>query len=71
MLHPAARGQKIGQSTVKLVFSMPDVDAFCAASSALGFPFGAIHRTTDYSFANIKDPDGNSVSVSSRGVSAR
>ena len=70
MLHPAAKGQKTGQSTVKLVFSVPDVDTFCAASSALGFPFGPVHRTADYSFANLKDPDGNSVSVSSRGVPA-
>lgn len=70
MLHPAAKSQKIGQSTVKLLFSVPDVDAFCSASDARGLPFGPIHRTPDYSFANTKNPDGNSVSVSSRGVSA-
>ncbi|MCR6499620.1 VOC family protein [Shinella sp. CPCC 101442] len=71
MLHPAAKGQKTGQSTVKLVFSVPDVDAFCVASSARGFPFGPIHRAGDYSFANTRDPDGNSVSVSSRGIAVR
>ena len=71
MLHPAAKGQRMGQSTVKLVFSVEDVASFCAESAALGLPFGPIHHTTDYAFANAKDPDGNSVSVSSRGVAAR
>ncbi|CAN7635350.1 VOC family protein [Rhizobium sp. LjRoot30] len=68
MLHPAAKGQKTGQATVKLVFSVADVDAFCRESNARGFPFGPIHRTADYAFANAKDPDGNSISVSSRGM---
>lgn len=71
MLHPAAKGQKTGQSAVKLVFSVPDVDAFCSESNARAFPFGPIHRTADYAFANAKDPDGNSISVSSRGMAAR
>jgi catechol 2,3-dioxygenase-like lactoylglutathione lyase family enzyme len=69
MLHPAAKGQKMGQSAVKLVFSMQDVEVFCAQSARAGFPFGPIHRTADYAFANAKDPDGNSISVSSRGLS--
>lgn len=68
MLHPAAKGQKMGQSAVKLVFSVTDVVSFCARSAALGFPFGPIHLTENYAFSNTKDPDGNSVSVSSRGI---
>jgi predicted enzyme related to lactoylglutathione lyase len=68
MLHPAAKSRKLGQSAVKLVFSVEDVEAFCADSAAKGLPFGPIHRTVDYAFANAKDPDGNSVSVSSRGT---
>ncbi|PWE56830.1 glyoxalase [Metarhizobium album] len=68
MLHPAAKSQKTGQATVKLVFSVPDVEKFCSECSARGFPFGPIHRTGNYAFANAKDPDGNSISVSSRGV---
>ncbi len=68
MLHPAAKGQRMGQSAVKLVFSVGDVASFCAKSAALGFPFGPIHQTGFYSFSNAKDPDGNSVSVSSRGM---
>lgn len=68
MLHPAAKSQKLGQSAVKLVFSVEDVEAFCAGSADKGLPFGPIHRTAHYAFANAKDPDGNSVSVSSRGA---
>ena len=68
MLHPAAKGQKMGQSAVKLVFSVTDVVSLCARSAALDFPFGPIHLTENYAFSNTKDPDGNSVSVSSRGI---
>lgn len=68
MLHPAAKSQKMGQSAVKLVFSVENVEAFCADSAAQGLPFGPIHRTAHYAFANARDPDGNSISVSSRGA---
>lgn len=33
MLHLAAKGQKTGQSTVKLVFDVEDVEAFAAGSA--------------------------------------
>ncbi|MCQ4629505.1 VOC family protein [Shinella sp. CPCC 100929] len=71
MLYPAAKSQKMGQSAVKLVFSVENVDAFCAESAVRGVPFGPIHRTASYDFANAKGPDGNSISVSSRGITAR
>ncbi|MGE8475527.1 MAG: VOC family protein [Paraburkholderia hospita] len=67
MLHPAAKGVKAGQATVKLVFDVEDVEAFKAHCATDGLVFGATHRTDGYSFANAKDPDGNSVSISSRG----
>lgn len=66
LLHPAAKGQRAGQSTVKLVFACDDVAAFCAASCARGLNFGSLHRGDGYVFANAKDPSGNSVSVSGR-----
>ncbi|EIM96901.1 glyoxalase [Paraburkholderia hospita] len=67
MIHPAAKGVKAGQATVKLVFDVEDVEAFKAHCATDGLVFGATHRTDGYSFANAKDPDGNSVSISSRG----
>ena len=66
MLHPLGRGRKSGQTVAKLVFDVPDVDAFCARAAAQGLAFGAIHKGDGYAFANAKDPAGNSVSVSTR-----
>jgi predicted enzyme related to lactoylglutathione lyase len=67
MIHPAAKGVKAGQATVKLVFDVEDVEAFKTRCADAGLVFGATHRADGYSFANAKDPDGNSVSISSRG----
>ncbi len=66
MLHPAAKGQKTGQSTVKLVFDVEDVASFHASCAEKGVNFGPIHNAYGYVFANCKDPSGNSISISSR-----
>ncbi|MGO7044585.1 VOC family protein [Rhizobium leguminosarum] len=66
MLHQAAKGQRSGQSTVKLVFDVEDVEAFCRRCAENGLEFGAIHNADGYQFANAKDPCQNSISVSSR-----
>ena len=66
MLHPLGRGRKSGQTVAKLVFDVPDVDAFCARAAEHGLEFGTIHQADGYAFANARDPAGNSISVSSR-----
>ena len=66
LIHQAAKSVKLGQVGMKLSFSVPDVEAFKASVSALGLEFGSIHQANGYAFANAKDPDGNSVSISSR-----
>jgi predicted enzyme related to lactoylglutathione lyase len=66
LLHPAAKGIRQGQATVKLVFACDTVENFCAKSAARGLSFGKIHRADGYVFANAKDPSGNSVSISGR-----
>ncbi|ANP88693.1 VOC family protein [Rhizobium leguminosarum] len=66
MLHQAAKGQRSGQSTVKLFFDVEDVEAFCRRCAENGLEFGAIHKADGYQFANAKDPCQNSISVSSR-----
>ncbi|WP_417844739.1 VOC family protein [Thalassospira sp.] len=66
MLHPAAKGQKQGQTGVKLIFDIKDVEGFCAQSAKNGLDFGPIHRADGYVFANAKDPCQNAISVSSR-----
>lgn len=62
MLHPLAKGRKPGQTLVKLVFDVADVDRFVADHDG----FGKVHQADGYAFANGKDPAGNAVQVSSR-----
>jgi predicted enzyme related to lactoylglutathione lyase len=66
MLHPAAKGQRQGQSLVKLVFDVADVPAAVEALKQAGIAVGPIHAADGYVFANLKDPSGNPVSISSR-----
>ncbi|MEI2296533.1 VOC family protein [Ensifer sp. MJa1] len=66
MIHPASKGQKRGQSLVKLVFDISDVEAFRANCAASDLAFGPVHQADGYQFANAKDPSGNPISVSSR-----
>jgi predicted enzyme related to lactoylglutathione lyase len=65
-IHQAAKSVKLGQVGVKLSFAVRDVDAFKAHAESLGLKFGSTHVANGYSFANVKDPDKNSVSISSR-----
>jgi predicted enzyme related to lactoylglutathione lyase len=66
LIHQAAKSVKLGQVGVKLSFHVPDVKAFAVAATARGLTFGAVHEADGYQFANAKDPDKNSVSISSR-----
>lgn len=66
MLHPAGKGQKEGQSLIKLVFDVADVTAVRTSLIEAGIDVGPIHDAGRYQFANLKDPAKNSVSISSR-----
>ncbi len=66
VLHRAAKSLKLGQVAVKLVFDVADIDAFKARAATQGLLFGSTHQANGYAFANAKDPDKNSVSISSR-----
>ena len=68
LIHQAAKGIKLGQVAVKLVFQLADVEQFKRDSEKLGLQFGATHAANGYSYANAKDPDKNSVSISSRAI---
>ena len=68
-LHQAAKSQKSG-AAMKLVFAVRDLQAFVQAKEQEGLRFGVIHRPDGFEFANAKDPAGNSISVSSRGLKA-
>jgi catechol 2,3-dioxygenase-like lactoylglutathione lyase family enzyme len=62
----AAKSVKLGQVGVKLSFAVRDVEVFKLESERRGLKFGSTHLANGYSFANAKDPDKNSVSISSR-----
>ena len=71
VLFKASVAQKSG-AAMKLVFSVPDVQAFKRAAEKKGAKFGPVHQTEHngkpYEFANAKDPNGNAISISSRGT---
>jgi hypothetical protein len=66
-LHQAAKSQK-SRAPMKLVFAIKDVQAFVRECERAGVHFGVVHHTEGFEFANAKDPAGNSISVSSRGL---
>jgi len=66
-LHRAAISQKRG-SEIKIVFGVKDVRKFKAEREAAGLKFGVIHKTSGHEFSNAKDPAGNSIQISSRGL---
>ena len=66
LIHQAATSIKLGQVGVKLSFHVQDVESFAKDAAKRGLKFGAIHQANGYQFANAKDPDKNSVNISSR-----
>ena len=57
---------KLGQVAGELVFDVQDIEGFKQKSAALGLEFGATHQANGDPFANAKDPDKNSIAISSR-----
>jgi len=66
-LHQAAASQKSG-AAIKIVFAVSNVRQFVQEREAEGLKFGPVHTPGDFEFANAKDPAGNSISISSRGL---
>lgn len=66
-LHKASVTQKSG-SAIKVVFGVADVEAFKKARGQSGLKFGVVHRVGGIEFANAKDPAGNSIQISNRGL---
>jgi catechol 2,3-dioxygenase-like lactoylglutathione lyase family enzyme len=65
-LHPAAKSQRVGQVLVKLSFDVQNIEAFKAIAAKADLDFGTTWQGDGYEFANAKDPDGNSIQISSR-----
>ena len=66
-LHQASRAQK-SSAAMKIVFGVKDVRALVEESARDGLKFGPIHEAGELLFANVKDPAGNSIQISDRGM---
>jgi predicted enzyme related to lactoylglutathione lyase len=66
-LHKAAVSQKRG-TAIKIVFGVRNIAQFKERCRRNGFIFGPIHEAEGFRYSNAKDPAGNSVSISSRGI---
>jgi hypothetical protein len=67
-LHQAAATQRSG-AAMKVVFGVADVRQFIKEREADGLKFGPVHTAGSFEFANARDPAGNPISISSRGLS--
>ena len=66
LVHRASKGHRLGQSCVKLVFSVDDLDGFKARAAKRGLQFGKVFRGAGYAFANARDPAKNPIQISRR-----
>lgn len=66
-LHQAAKTQKSG-AAMKVVFGVSDVPAVKAELERAGMKLGAVHQLGGLEFVNAKDPAGNSIQISNRGM---
>jgi predicted enzyme related to lactoylglutathione lyase len=66
-LHKASVSQK-SSAAMKIVFGVADVPSFKAIKEKEGLKFGVVHKVDALEFANAKDPAGNSIQISNRGL---
>ena len=66
ILLQASKGRRIGQSCIKLVFDVQDVEKFKKTAAKRGLKFGASHDGGGYHYSNARDPSKNLVQLSDR-----
>jgi predicted enzyme related to lactoylglutathione lyase len=57
-----------GRSPARIVFAVADVHAAKSHFAAAGLKFGKIHEVDGFAFSNARDPEGNPIQISSRGI---
>lgn len=62
----ASKGHKIGQSCIKIVFDVEDIEAFKRKCLKEGLKFGATHQCDGYAYSNARDPARNLIQISNR-----
>lgn len=66
LLHQASKGNRTGQSCIKLMFDVEDIAGFKDQAREEGLIFGATHQGDGYEFANARDPAKNPLQISRR-----
>ncbi|MDF3129894.1 VOC family protein [Kiritimatiellaeota bacterium B1221] len=66
LFHQASKGHKIGQSCIKLIFDVEDIEAFKKKCKKDGLNFGVTHKGAGYEFSNARDPAKNPIQISQR-----
>jgi predicted enzyme related to lactoylglutathione lyase len=66
LLHQASKGHRVGQSAIKIVFDVDDIEAFKATAARKGLKFGITYKGDGYEFANARDPAKNPIQISRR-----
>lgn len=68
-LHRATKtSRERGRSPVKIVFAVADIHAAKQNFASSGLKFGKVHEVNGFAFANARDPEGNPIQISSRGL---
>jgi catechol 2,3-dioxygenase-like lactoylglutathione lyase family enzyme len=55
-------------SPVKIVFAVKDVHEAVKQFASSGLKFGKVHEWNGMAFSDAKDPEGNPIQISSRGM---
>jgi predicted enzyme related to lactoylglutathione lyase len=66
LLHQASKGHRVGQSCIKLVFDVEDIEGFKKQARKEGLIFGVTYKGERYEFANARDPAKNPIQISRR-----
>jgi len=66
LIHQASKGHRIGQSCIKIVLDVEDIEAFKKESEKRGLKFGVTYKGEGYEFANARDPAKNPIQISRR-----
>ncbi len=66
LLHKASKGHRVGQSCIKLVFDVEDIENFKSEAEKEGLVFGKTYKGEGYEFANARDPAKNPIQISRR-----
>ncbi len=66
MLHQASKGHRTGQSCIKIIFDVDDIEGFKQEAAKKGLEYGKTYKGPGYEFANARDPAKNPIQISRR-----